>query len=711
MVWDPAKAREANKFELQRQSACSYATAVKLSTNYPTRYEMLQITNDEYMYNYALVINPAPDVYITSSLGSFDSADGEYLPSLVLFSNDRLDWPTFVPDVQRVIQEQKFAITSFNYPQDQQFSCTIPDYRERVLVVVLLYYFSIKKFLGTGIKLRPETAILDLFEPYVAAWQISPEQWKKQTLVQLAEFANNDDDSKAVRCGVKVFPLRNIHNVTTLPAITPWNEIFCLQLTNQLRRRFICPFFPQYYGNAKIANTNVHLFQNQGLLDKFNANADAVAKIARLQERLALEQDELAIETLETMKQHLEVISVLSGECAAVYLEHVSGWSFWLRRFSLIERSGLLEYQTIMFCLMYALFNLGLNHILHSDLHLGNVLIESSFWYKNAVAAHRFLLPKPSPELQASLEKGGKKGGGAGPEPLLYEPELALSAQIKLGKVDLEPKLAPAPHGTFVVAMPALSTHARIIDFSRALVLEPSAFSGIQAYRAEQLEQRNKQLYALYLRVCDAVKKADPESVMPKPLDALQFMAVTEEMLEAVFRTLEGGDFFLYLGHALGVFPPLVADKEFATKNRVHLEQLRSLFSDVYADLAGLLRSKLELFHDVRYDLVASFESVYPALIHKHCALLHNAVHESTRNEATKNAVGDDASLLSRIFRTEKNEAGVEINPHSPNHTRLLTQLVEYHKKKDRDPAPYLVPRWGLSYSCVAGEREDVPQV
>jgi hypothetical protein len=694
----PLPILQANRDELQRQSACSYAVAVKISTSYPTKYEMLVLQHGLQSYNYALIINTHPEVFIASSLGSFESADGEYLPSLKLLLSENeqtYDIPAQSLSIREDLQREQITIDGFTYPQDQQFQGPTLDYREWALAAVLLYYHSIKAFLGPRAKLRPETAILDKFTTWQSKHKPNASDWKAQTLVRLTEFAHLNDDTKMVRCGIKIFPLRNIHNQTTLPIITPWNEVYCLQLMNQMRRRFICPFFPQYYGNVRIPNTNVHLFQNQGVIDKFAANLEALDKIKRLRERLALEQDEVTLEVLDTMKTHLEAISVLSGECLGVYMEHVTGWSLWLRRFSLVERSGPLEYQTIFFCIMYALYNLGLNRILHTDLHLGNVLIESVAYWQQTIVAHRFKLPMPSKELRGSLES--RTGGSEGIEPKLYSPRLMLSAQVLIGKPDLEPQLAAeTDSGTFTVGVPIIGTGARIIDFSRACILNPAAFKGIQPYRAEMLEMRNKQLYAMYELLVKELSLMDVSSQTTHIVPELEFMGAAEDQLEAVFRTLEGGDFLLFMGRVMTIFGDMEADKPFAEANRVHIKQLRELASGIYADLAGLMRAKIALFNDARYALVAEYESLYPALIHKHCGLLHDGTSEASND------------LLDRIFHLEKRPDGTLYNPQSPNHTRSIPLLEEHYKKSNKDPAPFLKPRWCLSYSCV-GAHPDVP--
>jgi hypothetical protein len=212
-------------------------------------------------------------------------------------------------------------------------------------------------------------------------------------------------------------------------------------------------------------------------------------------------------------------------------------------------------------------------------------------------------MPKPQPTVSGGVE---------------YDATSQTAYSVKIG--DAEPRLPTFPHGEYGIRFPILGTGARVIDFSKAAILDPEAYGGFQPYKASLLEQRDHNIYLMYV---NALKFLDITG-----LTQFQLSAALEDRPIAAFAALEGLDTMMFMGHVIMLMGIRRASPEFDEACSKNYNIMLKLVQSIVGDLADNARLRLQMLADNRFDLLENMQSVYVEVIHKHTKLIHDGPQE-----------------------------------------------------------------------------------
>jgi hypothetical protein len=195
------------------------------------------------------------------------------------------------------------------------------------------------------------------------------------------DFGNKDRFGVAhhqlIRVGIKLSPLYEIEIISLNFLLRVWREKMCMFITTDLLLANHSRNFPLYFGDAYIYDASSHLFQNISIMKKFR-ESDEFDEIKKKFDEKVPDNPEFLTPKLHHMRIKMDFAEyyLKLSETSLMFVEEHCGISFKDQLFRMIDgRINHLAMTQYVFDIVYGIYNLGLKHIFHCDLHLGNVTL------------------------------------------------------------------------------------------------------------------------------------------------------------------------------------------------------------------------------------------------------------------------------------------------------------------------------------------------
>lgn len=383
--------------------------------------------------------------------------------------------------------------------------------------------------------------------------------------------------------GIKLYPLLNIHKQNMLPIHCPYNELYVLQVINRLYFGGHITTSSVYFGNVIINELRHHVFRNHTMYEKFIENDKAIKRMEALRLELLSLKDETIREQTQQLMDNLQNFSMMANETIIIVEYHLMFVTPQTDLLNALADYSVFEMQGYWFSILYFMYVLSVNSILHTDLHYGNVIPQ----YRNAI--NQFVV--------CEMPKSSISGGGDERIERNYFRDLELPND--------DPVHPSYEHGLNRYILPYMYRHIVpiVIDFSRAIVFDPSKFAGIHPYKSQLLDIQYRRLHqALYVLL--------EEFKCEKIINEQYFVDLCMEYIEEVFAAIIGFDVYLYLRNLrrdVGKWrKPGVADA----------------FDAFLTDMRGVLEARITMLDHGELDVMRTLENPYLKWCEQHCDLL-----------------------------------------------------------------------------------------
>lgn len=426
--------------------------------------------------------------------------------------------------------------------------------------------------------------------------------------------------------GLKFYPLHNINFMNDLPIVLPWNELYCLQISQQLVVRSQTLFLPMYYGNKMIDTKDSHIYQNHSIVKRYNESLSAIDDIRKLQGEKASIGDGDIAENIDNQIRALEDLTVLSGKSLIIFMKHLDGSPF-MELLPWCTDMSEFEMQHIWFGVFNALHLLYANGIFHGDLHLRNILMSgmhnlpsTSVFMRTVV---EFIIPAPDKKFEAKyaaiddLLKGKVKGGVE--NHMYYEIVTGRLTPNATPITTTQHKSPVYDHGEATYHFyEGLQRNITIIDFSRAVVLDTNAIRGIQPFKAHLRAMQYTQIY-------NAIKPWVTEYKNLGNQD--MFISICEEETDLMLRALECLDLVLFL-------------ERYAILMKENAANIHKAIIEIITYVTPFIKINLRLADSQNFELLKKQPAIYPQLYHKFCARLLPDAEPAKKEESYMVRIG-----------------------------------------------------------------------
>lgn len=533
------------------------------------QYSILRLEVDGVTYNYSLLIWNGFE-HAHSNLAILDSEDGEYLPYFEKYSEAvRNAGIEYYKKIKEFVENSDIQLLAFHYPIGSDDLEYMEDYKIKVLTGTLITRAYLIKQFGENFSFRETDEILRVF-PMPDMEKINERMW-----FQLPQWIHPTTETFIVkpiyiRCGLKLIPMPEISLLTLNPLFHPAAEIWVNLLCNALMIKSISGAFCTYYGNKMINKTDVGMFQNLTIHNKYKRSE-------------LVKSGESEAEFPELIKYTNKVLIIATDfiGIAPRYLRNDNSFK------------DMLNCKILLFDMLYALYTLSLNGVLHNDLHLKNVTLNLEGLPNNKMHINRYRVPYN--ETMTNHLNEARKYSEKENKPNIIRGLAELSPA-------LEPEIDPKDDMTFLAYTFGLKFY--IIDFSRAIIFHPHA-SCFQKYRAEAFR------YRAHVSIDSLVRFIDGDRYLPVDASLRTYIKKNVKKLKDVaFEDPELAWKFLQL-----------LDVMMFCRNwhEAHMNDsiVHKMTYDIYRECIGVLEYRLMLLETDKYKLVNLYNPM-PAIFRKY---------------------------------------------------------------------------------------------
>jgi len=504
----------------------------------------LPIDDQKTVSCYYSILAQTGETVFHSSMGSFESNDGEFWPLLekyvpidILIKEGNVELSVIRGNIQSWIRDHNVDLFSYDFPEGNDV-----EYPDSCMIDIFTYVWLQWK---TQPELRTNAQIVldSINKSFSTMFNFEYKQtnnWRSfyQETPGYGVLINRND------VGLKMLPLTNLAMQSFLPAVFPWNEIYAYQKTNILRILGVCRNFPLYYGNEMLVDCNIHLYQNFGVVDRIKRTEEVYAKNIELQKKFATSDDPLQRE-LADVSDETQSMVLYSKNSMVIFVEN------WFRPIAHLKNvtKNLLASQITLFSLSYAFYTLSLNKIIHTDPHLYNIVYDNANGVGHIATEIAMkvgkefdvIIPKdtkPATQLlfaEYVIPKVADDYKGAGPystrlwtEEVVVAPDQARSIYYDCVTDDTE---------TITLTLPMLDYRVAVADFSRCIHFDDGPFKdSLQPYKYEMLGRRRQAIIALVNRVVNLKKFPNVTSNLTRYI---------ENNIDMIHKCLECADLML----------------------------------------------------------------------------------------------------------------------------------------------------------------------
>jgi hypothetical protein len=607
------------------------------------KYTILKLVWGELSYNYSLIIWNGK-IMLWTRYGSVESNDGEYMPYLSnspLFERSEVTHRNqYELTIKDFIIKNRIKLIAKHYPENIEPEEYPSNYKLLPLIDTLFLHASFVATFG-DFSFRGSDSILEQFPQYIPLNKTSfmlawghVGRWNPKLLIGLFPV-----EPINIRCGIKLIPLKNIALKTDNPMFRPAGEIWCNKLTNLMITTNVAPCFAFYYGNKIVKNTDVHVYQNVAMYHMFESD-----RIIREREQeLTLLYASRSPTGIEDQARKYNKLVELSGTSIMILMNNGGLAPIHFR--NILPKMEELDSQMLFFEYIYGFYCLSLNGIIHNDPHMNNILIDNPALPNQMVHVIDFRIPHNSTmdehlndaivyctkltKTQKDIVYGLNEHGEDINRPYTTPKDLGS-----------DPELEEGYRRYFIYT---LRYRARIIDFSRAVIVNPQA-SGWQKYHQEGFFQRAKTLVENLLKYANTATKLNalgPDVLFGYTYDELLNLA--HEDIDVVFKCFEVLDLILFCRNWY--------DAEFGNK------WMHSTAGGIYEDCRMILQYRMFLLKTDPTKL-SLLDNPIPAIIAKYFYTLEDGTFQkqdgpSVKSGKERNLIVDPVKVLS-IMKARK---------------------------------------------------------